>query len=267
MTMSLHRSPAAAGSCLPKLLRRIAGALALGAGALLGGAQAAEIKVVAPNAVKETIGEIAARFERETGHRVQFSWGGSESIARRVVDGEAFDVVVNTATTVERFTAENRLVPGTRTDFARSGVAAAVRSGTPRPDISSVDGLRRALLAAPSIAISSGASGRYLEQLFQRLGVADQIRERLRQPPSGAQIAELIARGDAELGFQQVTELRHAKGIDYLGPLPAEVQSYTVWSAARHPAAGQADAAAAFLRALLAPASAEAVRASGMELP
>jgi molybdate transport system substrate-binding protein len=267
MPASAKPSAASASPALLNTLRRLAGALAVGVVALLGSAQAAELKVVAPNAVKETMIEIAARFERETGHRVVFSWGGSEAIARRVIDGEAFDVVVNTAATVERFAAESRLVAGTRADFARSGVGVAVRSGSARPDVSSADALRRALLAAPSIAISSGASGRYLEQLFQRLGVAEQIRDRIRQPPSGAQIAELIARGDAALGFQQVTELMHAKGIDYLGPLPAELQSYTLWSAARHPAGARPDAAAAFLMALVAPSSAAAVRASGMETP
>jgi len=245
--------------------RRLAAGAFVAVTTLLATAAAAELKVVAPNAVKESITEIASRFERETGHRVVFSWGGSESIARRVTGGETFDVVVNTAVTVERFIVEERLVAGTSRDFARSGVGVAVRSGLPRPDVSTPDALRAALLAAPSIAISSGASGRYLERLFQRLGVADQIRGRIKQPPSGAQIAEMIASGEADLGFQQVTELMHAKGIDYLGPLPPEVQSYTVWSAARHPAGGDTEAAMGFLQALVDPASAAAIRATGME--
>lgn len=245
--------------------RRLAAGTFVAVTTLLATAAAAELRIVAPNAVKESITEIASRFERESGHRVVFSWGGSESIARRVASGEAFDVVVNTAVTIDRFVTEGRLVAGTRTDFARSGVGVAVRAGLPRPDVSTPDALRAALLAAPSIAISSGASGRYLEQLFQRLGVADEIRGRIKQPPSGAQIAEMIARGEAELGFQQVTELMHAKGIDYLGPLPPEVQSYTVWSAARHPAGGDAEAATRFLQALASPSSAAAIRATGME--
>lgn len=227
--------------------------------------QAADVRVVAPNAVKEAIGEIAARFEQESGHRVVFSWGGSESISKRVTDGEAFDVVVNTAQTVGRFSSENRLVAGTRTDFARSGVGVAVRAGQPRPDISSTDALRQALLKANTIAISSGASGRYLESLFQKLGVAEQVSSKIRQPPSGAQIGELIARGDADLGFQQVTELLHAKGVSYLGPLPPEVQNYTVWSAALHPAATQAEAARAFLQALVNASSVPSIRKVGME--
>jgi molybdate transport system substrate-binding protein len=229
------------------------------------GAAAADLKVGAPNAVKESIVEIAARFERETGHRVVFSWGGSESISRRVSEGEAFDVVVNTGPGVDRLAADGRLAAGSRTDFARSAVGVAVRAGLPRPDVSSVDGLRQALLSARSVAISSGASGRYLEQLFERLGVAEVVRGKLRQPPSGAQIGELLARGEADLGFQQVTELLHAKGIDYLGPLPAEVQNHTVWSAGLHVATPQADAARAFMKALAAPGSVPALRSTGLE--
>jgi molybdate transport system substrate-binding protein len=128
-----------------------------------------------------------------------------------------------------------------------------------------VEGLRQALLKAESIAISSGASGRYLEQLFQKLGVAEQIKHKIKQPPSGAQIGDLLARGEAELGFQQVTELVHAKGFQYLGPLPAEVQNYTIWSAAVHTASTVPEAAGALVRALGAPQSASVIRASGME--
>ena len=245
--------------------RLLARLLAAGLAAAALGAGAADLKVVAPNAVKESLVEIAARFERETGHRVVFSWGGSESIARRVADGEAFDVVVNTGSGIDRFAADGRVVAGTRTDFARSAVGVAVRAGLPRPDVSSVDGLRRALLEARSVAISSGASGRYLEQLFERLGVAEAVRAKLRQPPSGAQIGELLARGDADLGFQQVTELLHAKGVDYLGPLPAEVQNHTVWSAGLHAASSAAAPARELLQALAAPTAAAALRATGLE--
>lgn len=248
---------------LGRRLSRAAAALLCAAAAAAAGA--AELKVAAPNAVKESITGIATGFERATGHRVVFHWGGSESIARKVADGEAYDVVVNTAPGVDRMAGEGRLVMGSRTDFARSGVGVAVRSGLPRPDVSSVDGLREALLQARAVAISSGASGRYLEQLFERLGVGEAVRAKLRQPPSGAQIGELLARGEADLGFQQVTELLHAPGIDYLGPLPAEVQNHTVWSAGLHAGAAQADAARAFLRALAAPAAAARLRATGLE--
>lgn len=235
---------------------------AVGASAWAG---ATELRVVAPNAVKEAVSEVAAQFEKQRGVKVILSWGGSEAISRRVAGGEAFDVVVNTAQGVDRLIADGKLVAGSRTDFSRSGVAAAVRAGLPRPDISTVDALRRTLLSAESIAISSGASGRYLEQLFQRLGVADEVKRKTRQPPSGAQIGDLLARGEADLGFQQVTELLHAKGVDYLGPLPAEVQNYTVWSAGLASGASAPDLAQAFMRALVAPDASGVIRRTGME--
>lgn len=227
--------------------------------------QAADLKVVAPNAVKEAVTEIVVRYEKDSGQRVQLTWGGSEAIARRIAEGEVFDVVVNTAQGLDRMAAEGRLASGSRTDFCRPGVAAAVRVGAPAPDISSAAALKLALLGASSIAISSGASGRYLEQLFQTLGVAEQIRHKIRQPPSGAQIGEMLARGDAELGFQQVTELRHAAGVHYLGMLPAELQNYTVWAAGWHAQAAQPDAARAFVRALAAAESGPAIRRTGMD--
>lgn len=228
-------------------------------------ALAAELKVVAPNAVKESIVEIAARFEKEAGHKLVLSWAGSEAISKRVGDGDVFDVVINTSTGIDRLAKDGKLVAPTKRDFARSAIAVAVKPGVARPDISTVEGLRRALLNAQSIAISSGASGRYLEQLFQKLGVADEIKTRIKQPPSGAQIGDMLARGEAELGFQQVTELMHAKGFQYLGPLPAEVQSYTIWSLAVHAGSKERETAAAFISAASGPQAAAAIRSSGME--
>jgi molybdate transport system substrate-binding protein len=228
-------------------------------------AVAAELKVMAPNAVKEAVSEIALRFERETKHKLLLSWAGSEAILKRVSEGEVFDVVISTSTGVERMAKAGKLSAGSKRDFSKSAVAVAVKAGVPRPDVSTVEGLRQALLKAQSIAISSGASGRYLEQLFQKLGVSEQIRHKIIQPPSGAQISDLLARGEAELGFQQVTELVHAKGFQYLGPLPAEIQNFTTWSAAVHTGSNEAEAAGAFISAVASPQSASAIRATGME--
>jgi molybdate transport system substrate-binding protein len=162
-------------------------------------------------------------------------------------------------------TAAGKLAPDTRTDFARSSIGVAAAPSVPRPDVSSVEGLKSALLASRSIVISSGTSGRYLSDLFVRLGVAEQVKSKVRQPPSGAQIGDFLAAGEAELGFQQVSELIHVKGIQFLGPLPAELQSYTIYSAAAHSQAPQAEAARAFLKALRQPETAAVVKRSGME--
>lgn len=226
---------------------------------------AADIKVVAPNAVKEPVTEIVSWFAKETGQKVEFTWGGSEAIAKRIAEGEEFDIVITTSQAIDRMASAGKVVAESKTNFSRSAVAAAVRSDVPRPNISTVDGVRQALLNADSIAISSGASGRYFEKLFEQLGVADQIKHKIKQPPSGAQIGDLLARGEAELGFQQVSELVHAKGIVYLGPLPADIQNYTVWSAALHKSTRQPDLARALIVALAAARARDVLTRSGLE--
>lgn len=226
---------------------------------------AAELKVIASNAVNEAVAELSTRFQKETKHTLVLSWAGSEAIAKRVSDGEIFDVVVSTSPSLDRLAKEGWLVTASKRDFSRSAIAAAVKAGATRPDVSTTEGLREALLKAESIGISSGASGRFMEQLFQKLGIADQIKHKIKQPPSGAQIGDLVARGDIELGFQQVTELVHVKGLQYLGALPAEAQGFTIWSAAIHTGSKEPDAAGAFVKSLSAPEAAAAIRSSGME--
>jgi len=228
-------------------------------------AMAADLRIVAPNAVKEVVSDAAARYERASGNATVITWSGSEGVTKRVSDGESFDVVLNTPANLDLLVKAGKIVPGSQVNFAKSGVGVAVRAGQPRPDLSSEDALRKTLLDAPSIGISSGPSGRYLAELFQRLGVADQIRGKLNQPPSGAQIADLLARGEVALGFQQISELQHASGIDYVGPLPASVQNYTIWSAGVHSAAMNAAAARAFLNSLTSAESAAVMRRTGLE--
>ena len=232
---------------------------------LPGKVAAADLRIVAPNAVKEMVTEAAAHYERASGSRVVFTWGGSEAIAKRIGDGDVFDVVLNTPHNLDTLIKAGKIVAGTRTDFAKSGVGIAIRAGQPRPDVSNQEALRKAVLEAKTIGISSGPSGRYVLELFHRLGIANQIQSRIKQPPSGAQIAELLSRGDVELGFQQISELRHAPGVEYLGPLPGGLQSYTIWSGALHSSANDVAAGRAFLNALTSPDAAIAIRKAGKE--
>jgi molybdate transport system substrate-binding protein len=228
-------------------------------------AQAAEIKVIAANAVKGSVQDVASRFEKTSGHKVIMDWGGTEAIARRIASGEVFDVVIIAAPSIDKLVQEGKIAQGSRTDFAKSGIGVAVRTGLPRPDISSAEAVKQAVLKANSVAYSSGPSGFYLADLFRKLGISDQIKGRVKQPASGVQVGELIARGEADLGFQQISELMHVKGIDFLGPLPAEIQNVTVYSAGLHSAASVPDAARAMMKLLAAPESASIIKKTGMD--
>jgi molybdate transport system substrate-binding protein len=175
------------------------------------------------------------------------------------------DVVLIAAPNIDRLISEGRLVAGSRVDVARSGIGVAVRAGLPKPDISSGEAVKQAVLAAKSVAYSSGPSGFYLADLFKKMGIADQIKDKVRQTPSGVQVGELVARGEADLGFQQVSELLHLKGIHYLGPLPADIQHITVFSAGLHTAATAPDAAKQLVKFLTAPEAGAIIRKTGME--
>jgi len=232
---------------------------------LAGIANAAEIKVLAPNATKDSVLEAIATFEQSTGHKVVVVWTGTEAITKRIAEGEVVDVVVNAAQNIDRQSKDGLLVATTRKDFARSGIGAAVPAAAAKVDISTADALKLALLSARSIVVSSGTSGRHMVGVFARLAVGEQLKAKTKQPPSGAQIADFLAAGEADIGFQQVSELLHAKGIHYLGPVPAELQNYTIYSGAVHASAANNEAGRALLETLRSPSTQAAVRATGMD--
>jgi molybdate transport system substrate-binding protein len=227
-------------------------------------AQAAEIKLIASNAVKEIVVDVVPAFEKASGHKVAMTWAGTEAIAKRIAEGEIVDIVLIAAANIDKLIADGKLVAGSRTDIAKSGVAIAVRAGLPKPDVSSRDAVKNAVLSAKSIAYSSGPSGNYLVGLFKTMGIADQIKDKVKQTPSGVQVADVLARGEADLGFQQVSELLHRHDIQYLGPLPPDIQHTTVFSAGLHPAAPQPDAAKALVKFMTAPEAGAIIRKSGM---
>ncbi len=239
--------------------------LAAGAVMLAGMARAAEIKVLASPACRESYLELVPQFEKASGHKVVTMWAGTADIMKRIKEGEVVDAVVLSTTSLEELVKLGKVVPGSRVDLARSGVGVAVRAGAPRPDISSGEALKRALLAAKSIAYSSGPSGTYLAGLFQRMGIADEIKGKLKQAPPGVAVGDYIARGDAEIGFQQVSELLPVAGIDYIGPLPADIQTITVFAGGIHTGAKEPGAAKAWFQFFTAPSSAPVLNKHGME--
>ena len=243
------------------LLLAVAAIMAIAAGS----ARADEVKVLAANAVKEPFLALAATFEKATGHKVAASWSGTEGIAKRIMGGEVADVVLVGSASMDRLIQEGKVVPGSRASVAKVGVGVAVRAGLPKPDISSADGVRKAVLDAKSVAYSSGPSGQYIAELFKRLGIAEQVSDKLKVPPSNVPVSEVLARGEADLGFQQISELLNVNGIDYLGPLPSELQNMTVYFAGLHSVAPAPDAAKALIKSLTAPESGPIIKRSGME--
>jgi molybdate transport system substrate-binding protein len=166
---------------------------------------------------------------------------------------------------IDAFTKEGKVAPGSRVDLMKSGVGVAVRAGAPKPDIGSSEALKRTLLAAKSIGYSSGPSGDYMVSLIERMGIADQVKPRMKQVPSGTRISTMIESGEAEIGFQQISELIHEKGIDYLGPLPSDVQKITVFSAGLHTGAKEPEAAKTLVKALTGAEAVPVIKQHGRE--
>jgi molybdate transport system substrate-binding protein len=224
-----------------------------------------DITVIASNAVKEVLAELVPRFERARGHAVTLIWGGTLDIVKRIGDGEMVDIVILGAERIEDFIRQGRIAAGSRVDIARSGIGVAVPAGARKPDISSAAALQASLLAARSIVLSSGPSSVYLAGLFQRMGIADAIKSKIVQIGPGLPVGQAVANRAGEVGFTQVSELLAVEGIDYVGPLPADVQHVTVFSAGIHAAAPAPDAARALLEFLTGPQAAAVIGHSGME--
>ena len=227
--------------------------------------KAAVISGISSMAMRDVLTELAGAYEQLSQQRVAIMAIGGVEAARRVADGEPFDFAVLAAAAIERLASDGRVDPRSRTDLARSGVAIAVAAGAPRPDVGSEAAIRDAVLRAHSIGYSTGPSGAHLVRLFERWGMADVIAPRVVQAPPGVPVGTLVARGDVELGFQQLSELMHLPGIDVIALLPPEIQLVTVFSAAVCTASNR-DAAAHALLAFLASPEADAVkRRHGMD--
>ncbi len=216
-------------------------------------------------ATRAVLADLAAAFERRTGCAVAFESVGGVDAAKRVAAGEAFDVVVLASDAIDRLLAAGHVVAGTRVDVTTSGVAVAVAAGATLPDVGSEDSVRRAVLAARRIGYSTGPSGTELLKLFARWGIADALAERLVQARAGVPVAALVASGEADLGFQQLSEMMSAPGVAVAGMLPPPIAIVTTFSGGVCAAAREPARARELLAFLAAPDAAAAKRTHGME--
>ena len=216
-------------------------------------------------ATRQVLAELARLFEQRTGSTVTIESVGGVDAARRVQAGEPFDVVFLASDAIDRLIASGHVVTGSRVDLVRSPVAIAIRQGAPRPDVSTEAALRHAVLDAPRVSYSTGPSGVHLAQLFERWGIAAQLAPRLVQAPPGVPVGSLVARGEVDLGFQQLSELMHLEGIDVIGALPGAAQFITTFSAGVCAGSSRAATVRAMLAFMTSPEVDEVKKRHGME--
>lgn len=216
-------------------------------------------------ATRLVLAELAGAFRARNGVDVAFESVGGVDAAKRVQAGESYDLAVLDADALEKLVATGRVVPDSQAALVRSGVAIAVRAGAPRPDVSSEEALKRAVLAARTVGHSTGPSGTALLRLFERWGILDALRPRIVQAPPGVPVGKLVADGQVELGFQQYSEMMNVPGIDVLGPMPPGCGIVSVFSAGLCAASTQPEAVRELIDFMQSPAAAEAKRRHGME--
>jgi molybdate transport system substrate-binding protein len=255
--MRLHRAAAAAAG--------LAAGLAIGI-ASVSVASAAEIKVMSTNALKSTLEALAPAFEKASEHKLVFTWGAAAPLKARIEKGEAFDLTVLTVAAIDDLIKQGTLDAATRTTVAHSGAGVAVRKGAPKPDISTVDAFKRALVNAKSVAyVEQGGTGIYLKALIPRLGLADALKNKIVLLPPENPAAHAIANGEAEIGMTQISEIMPYAGADLVGPLPAEIQLTTSFATAVGKQSKQSEGAKALIKFMTTPAAAAVLKAKGLD--
>ena len=245
---------------------------ALFAAALLGPgtARAAELVTVSSGGFAEAFKALVPEWEKQTGNHVTAEWGPSmgdtpQAVPQRIARGEKIDVVIMVGYALDKLVTDGKVAAEDDVKLARSGIGIVVKEGTPAPAVATADELKAALLHARSIAYSDSASGVYIErEMFKDLGIEDQVRGKAHMIPAEP-VGLVVARGEAEIGFQQISELKPIRGITLLGPLPDKLQRYTIFSAGVLAGSEQKEAARSLVQFLAAPAAATAIKNSGME--
>jgi molybdate transport system substrate-binding protein len=224
-----------------------------------------QITAISSMATRQILADLVAAYEQRAGCRVAIRSMGGVDAARRIRAGEPTDVIILASSVMEQLEAEGDVVSGSRADFARSGIAMAVPSGLRRPSIDNEQSVKQATLNARKICYSTGPSGDHLKRLWQRWGILEAISERAIQAPAGVPVGSLLANGEADLGFQQLSELLPVPGIDVVGPLPPEIQALTVFTAGVSSSSSQLKQAEALVAYLTSPQAEAAKRQHGME--
>ena len=234
-----------------------------------GSAPAAELKVLTTGAMKPVVLALQPQFESQ-GHKLTIENDTAGALTKRIENGETYDVAVITPGAIDGLIAKGKAAPGSRTNVARVGVGVMVKEGAPKPDVATLDAFKQTLLTAKSIAHidpqSGGSTGIYLTGLFEKLGMTEVLKPKTKLKFGGL-VADLIVSGDAEIGLQSISEIILAKGVTYVGPLPAEIQNYTVYAAGISPATKDAEAAKALIGLLAGPSAANVLREKGLERP
>lgn len=226
---------------------------------------AADIKVISSTGMSTMFKQLLPVFEQSSGHKVAISYDTSNIILRRLQGGETADLVILTAPLIEQLTQQGKVVSGSRVDLARSGIGVAVREGAPRPDISNLENFKTLLLQAKSVTYTAtGASGIYFAGVTDKLGIGPVVKAKA-ITPAGGHVAELVAKGEAEVGIQMVSEIKGVPGAVFLGPLPADIQLFTIFSAGMLTGSQVGAPAQALVQFLTSPAAIKVYEASGME--
>lgn len=232
---------------------------------------AAELKVFSGSGVQPVMIELIPKFERSSGHKVTFDYGTVGGMADRIQKGEAADVVIASGPQIDALEKEGKVVAGSRADLAATGVGVFVSKGAPKPDISSVETFKRSMLAAKSIGWNDPAAGApvsiYMIGTFERLGIASEMKPKTTAFKQRSERFEAVARGDVEIGFNQISEILAAPGVDLVGPLPAAIQHYTLFTAGIVASSKEQEAGKALIRFISSSAAQVIMKAKGFEAP
>ena len=229
------------------------------------GATAAELRVLSGNGAKAAVRELCTQFERATGNTIKLHFEVNADLKKKIEAGEVFDVAILNPPVIDALVKEGKLVTGSRADIGRSGLGVAIRKGALKPDVSSVEAFKRTLLAAKSVAYpGKGASGLYFVSLLDRLSIKAEMQGKLK-PMEAEDTVEVVARGEADMVVVVATRITGVPGVDYVGPIPEELQTKIGFAAGLSAAAKEPDAARALIRFLSAPAAAQTLRAKGVE--